>query len=55
MREGVYVSSAEEHDLMGSKGVANFVIKWVRDARSQANLNVIEELKNVSFKYTGDI
>lgn len=39
---------------MGSKGTANFVIKWVRDARSQANLNVIEELKNVSFKYTGD-
>ena len=55
MREGVYVSSAEEHDLMGSKGTANFVIKWVRDARSQANLNVIEELKNVSFKYTGNI
>ena len=52
-REGVYVSSAEEYELAGSKGTANFVIKWVRDARNQANLNVIEDLKKVSFKYTG--
>ena len=37
-REGVYVTSAEEHELAGSKGTANFVIKWVRDARTQANL-----------------
>ncbi len=53
VREGVYVSSAEEHDLAGSKGSANFVIKWVRDARTQANLNVVEEMKKVVFKYTG--
>ena len=53
MREGVYVTSAEDHDLAGSKGSANFVIKWVRDARTQANLNVVEDMKKVSFKYTG--
>ncbi len=52
-REGVYVSSAEDHELAGSKGSANFVIKWVRDARTQANLNVIEEMKKTSFAYTG--
>ena len=53
VREGVYVSSAEEHELAGSKGTANFVIKWVRDARNQANLNVVEDMKKVVFKYTG--
>lgn len=52
-REGVYVTSAEDHELAGSKGTANFVIKWVRDARNQANLNVVEEMKKVVFKYTG--
>ncbi len=54
VREGVYVSSAEDHELAGSKGTANFVIKWVRDARNQANLNVVEDMKKVVFKYTGE-
>lgn len=30
-RKGVHVSSADEHDLVGSKGTAHFVIK-VRQA-----------------------
>lgn len=52
-RENVTVSSTEEVDLAGSRGTAHFAIKWVRDARSQANLNVVEDIKGVALQYTG--
>eukprot|EP01024_Parvocaulis_polyphysoides_P024997 TRINITY_DN22807_c2_g2_i1.p1 TRINITY_DN22807_c2_g2~~TRINITY_DN22807_c2_g2_i1.p1 ORF type:complete len:163 (-),score=28.22 TRINITY_DN22807_c2_g2_i1:75-563(-) len=53
VREGVYVSAAEEHEMAGSRGTANFVLKWVRDARSNASLNVTE-VKKVTREYTGE-
>jgi hypothetical protein len=47
-REGVYVTSAEEEELHGSRGSCNFQVKWVRDARSSAYINVREEVKAVT-------
>lgn len=51
-REGVYVSASEVHDLSGSRGVANFVLKWAKDSKREAYLNV-EEVKNVTRPLTG--
>ena len=50
-REGVTVTSTHEEELPGSKGSANFALKWVRDSKHVAYLNVKEiekELKNKS-------
>lgn len=52
-RENVTVSSTEDVDLAGSRGTAHFAIKWARDARNQANLNVIEHIKGTALQYTG--
>jgi Eukaryotic protein of unknown function (DUF866) len=54
VRENVYVTSTEEHELAGSKGTANFVLKWAKDSRHQANLNVVN-VKNVTRDYTGEL
>lgn len=35
VREGVVVDLAEQHDLDGSRGTANFVLKWDRSAKHQ--------------------
>jgi hypothetical protein len=35
------VSSREEVDLAGSRGTAHFALKWARDAKHQASLQVI--------------
>ncbi len=52
-RENVTVSSTEDVDLAGSRGTAHFAMKWARDARNQANLNVIEDIKGTALQYTG--
>jgi hypothetical protein len=48
------VSSADEVELAGSRGTANFALKWVRDARQQANLQVVEDIKGLPLRYTGE-
>eukprot|EP01026_Neomeris_dumetosa_P031729 TRINITY_DN2515_c0_g1_i10.p3 TRINITY_DN2515_c0_g1~~TRINITY_DN2515_c0_g1_i10.p3 ORF type:complete len:163 (-),score=24.27 TRINITY_DN2515_c0_g1_i10:469-957(-) len=53
VREGVYVSATEEHEMAGSRGTANFVLKWARDAKTNASLNVTD-VKKVTREYTGD-
>lgn len=54
-REGVYVTSASEEELTGSKGTCNFQVKWVRDARSSAHLTVHESVKDITRRrITGD-
>ncbi|KAL0028673.1 hypothetical protein WJX79_009914 [Trebouxia sp. C0005] len=50
-REGVRVTSTHEQDLPGSRGVANFALKWVKDAKSAASLNVVS-IKKVTREYT---
>ncbi|DBB17979.1 hypothetical protein WJX82_000373 [Trebouxia sp. C0006] len=50
-REGVRVTSTDEQDLPGSRGVANFALKWVKDAKSAASLSVIS-VKKVTRDYT---
>jgi hypothetical protein len=47
------VSSADEVELAGSRGTANFALKWARDARQQANMQVIEDIKGLPLRYTG--
>ncbi len=41
------------HDLTGSRGVANFTLKWTKDSRHEAYLNV-QEVKNVTRALTAD-
>jgi hypothetical protein len=41
----VYVSSSNVEEVAGSKGMCNFQIKWVRDAKSTAYLTVQENGK----------
>ena len=41
VREGVRVTSAHTEELKDSRGTANFALKWVRDARKSAYLNVV--------------
>ena len=52
IREGVYVAADEVHELSGSRGVANFVMKWAKDSKREAYLNV-EEVKAVTRPLTG--
>lgn len=52
-REGVTVSSREEVELSGSRGTAHFALKWARDARQQANLQVVEDIKGVTLEWSG--
>lgn len=40
-------------ELAGSRGTANFALKWARDARQQANLQVVEDIKGLALRYTG--
>ena len=41
-REDVRVSAAEVADIPGSRGTANFCIKWERDAKHAAHLTLIK-------------
>ncbi|EIE21643.1 hypothetical protein COCSUDRAFT_24771 [Coccomyxa subellipsoidea C-169] len=62
VREGVTVTSSHEEELPGSRGSANFALKWVRDSKHMAYLNVKEITKalkckgkeKISGSYTAD-
>lgn len=51
VRENVTVSSQEEVDLSGSRGTAHFALKWARDAKHQASLQVVEEFKKLKLEW----
>ena len=51
IREGVFVSAAEEHELTGSRGTANFVLKWP-GSKKESYINV-QEVKNLTRFVTG--
>jgi hypothetical protein len=53
-KEGVRVTATEEHDLPGSRGTANFVCKWVRDAKHAASIVVETTVKGVTRDLTGE-
>ena len=52
-REGVYVTANEKHELSGSKGEANFVIKFDKGSKHEAYLNVVA-IKGVTRPVTAD-
>jgi hypothetical protein len=47
-RDGVYITSTNEEDIVGSRGTCNFQIKWVRDAKSAAHAEVLETIKDIT-------
>lgn len=49
-RTGVTVTSLHEEELPGSKGKANFALKWAKDSRHVAYLNVTEIEKSLKSK-----
>lgn len=49
----MWVSAEEIHELSGSRGTANFALKWVRDARHEASLNV-QQVKGVTRDLTSE-
>lgn len=50
VRTGVTVTSLHEEELPGSKGTANFALKWVKDSKHVAYLNVVEIEKQLKSK-----
>ncbi|KAF6266137.1 hypothetical protein COO60DRAFT_1475747 [Scenedesmus sp. NREL 46B-D3] len=52
-RERVHVTAAETHDMSGSKGTANFVMKFAKDSRHECSINVMQ-LKGVTRAVTED-
>ncbi|PRW59434.1 DUF866 domain-containing [Chlorella sorokiniana] len=52
-REDVVIDPAEVHDLEGSRGTANFRIKFDKSSKHQAYLNV-EAVKGVTRAITGE-
>lgn len=53
VREGVGVSASETHEMSGSRGSANFVMKWAKDARHEASLSVMQ-IKGVTRAFTAE-
>mmetsp|Transcript_8134 Transcript_8134/g.27036 ORF Transcript_8134/g.27036 Transcript_8134/m.27036 type:complete len:162 (-) Transcript_8134:49-534(-) len=51
-RKGVWVSVNEENELQGSRGTANFIIRFP-DANKQSSLNVVE-IPKVTRPWTAD-
>mmetsp|Transcript_21630 Transcript_21630/g.55494 ORF Transcript_21630/g.55494 Transcript_21630/m.55494 type:complete len:162 (+) Transcript_21630:182-667(+) len=49
-REGVEICENESHEIPGSKGDANFLMKWARDDRKHATIN-IEHVKKYTRAY----
>ena len=47
VREGVRVTSLHTEELKDSRGTANFALKWVKDSRKAAYLNVVP-IKNLT-------
>eukprot|EP00198_Chlamydomonas_reinhardtii_P005159 XP_001694495.1 predicted protein [Chlamydomonas reinhardtii] len=41
-KKGVYVTSTEEHELNGSKGTANLVMKFAKGSKKESSVNVLE-------------
>ncbi|KAG2483004.1 hypothetical protein HYH03_018085 [Edaphochlamys debaryana] len=52
-KKGVYVTSLEEHELTGSKGTANLVMKFAKGSKKEASVNVME-VKGVTRPYTAE-
>ncbi|CAD7700741.1 unnamed protein product [Ostreobium quekettii] len=53
-REGIWVSAADEFPISGSRGTANYVMRWVKGVGKEASMNVTE-VKGVTHpEYTGD-
>ena len=52
VKEGVYVCSTEQHDLSGSKGTANLVLKFAKGSKKEASVNV-QLIKGVTRDLTG--
>ncbi|CAG9467190.1 unnamed protein product [Pedinophyceae sp. YPF-701] len=53
VRKEVWVSAAEEHDLDGSRGTANFVMKWDKASKKQCYA-CVQQVKNVTRPITED-
>ena len=49
-RKGVEVTSTHEEELPGSRGTANFALRWHKDSKMAAHLNVHEIEKEVKTK-----
>ena len=49
-RKGVEVTSTHEEELPGSRGSANFALRWHRDSKMPAHLNVHEIQKEAKTK-----
>ena len=52
-RDRVRVSAADSFDIPGSRGTANFLIKFYKDARHPATLSVTD-IKGITQPYTAD-
>lgn len=52
-RDGVYVTATDSHELAGSKGTANFVMKFDKASKHEAYINVLE-VKGVTREVTAD-
>jgi hypothetical protein len=50
IREAVTVTSLHEEELPGSKGTANFALKWAKDRKHVAYLKVVEIEKPLKSK-----
>ena len=53
-REGVEICENECHEINGSKGTANFIMKWAKDDRKQCTIN-IEHVKKFTRAYGGEL
>ena len=49
-RKGVEVTSTHEEELPGSRGSANFALRWHKDSKMPAHLNVQEIEKEAKTK-----
>jgi Eukaryotic protein of unknown function (DUF866) len=51
-RDEIYVTTDEVVEMSGSKGTANFLMKWHKDSRKESSINV-HPIKGVTRDYTG--
>ena len=54
VREGVFVSEEHEHEVSGSPGTANFLLKWHPSERKQCQLDVKRDVKNITRTVKGE-
>jgi hypothetical protein len=52
-RDGVFVTASETHELSGSKGTANLVMKFAKGAKHESYVNVLE-IKGVTRDITAE-